>query len=137
MKPDQNNIRCYRAIISPPDKNGLIGVEVAGGMGVNGCGRTRDEAVFNATMILQSVINDLTNAGEPVPLPMDDESFDDYVKEFAHENAIPTLLLVHMPTKSVRINITLSNDLIQHIDLATNNRSAFLTEAAWAKLREG
>jgi metal-responsive CopG/Arc/MetJ family transcriptional regulator len=38
------------------------------------------------------------------------------------------------PIRSVRINVTLPEDLIHRIDRSTNNRSRFLADAARARL---
>lgn len=40
------------------------------------------------------------------------------------------------PSKAVRVNVMLPEEIVEAIDRKTNNRSRFLTEAARAKLHE-
>jgi hypothetical protein len=54
-----------------------------------------------------------------------------------HENDGALLFLVDVPDppgRSLRINVTLPEDLIQAIDRTTKNRSRFLAEAARERL---
>lgn len=53
------------------------------------------------------------------------------------EKVLVQYIAVAEPEQSVRINITLPGDLVKRIDLATDNRSGFLAEAAREKLNNG
>lgn len=57
----------YPAVIEGSDAEGYA-VEVIGA-GVNGQGDTRRDALRNAAEILQQVIDDAVQDGEPVPTP--------------------------------------------------------------------
>ena len=47
-----------------------------------------------------------------------------------------TMVPVIIPGRSVRINVTLDEHLIEEIDAVTSNRSRFLAEAAQERLRQ-
>ena len=78
-------------------------------------------------------INGMVEDGETVPDPM---SLDLIMSDAANQEAVAFLVdLATKPSRSVRINVTLPEDLIDQIDRLTRNRSGFLAEAARAELR--
>ena len=116
----------YPATMYYSDEDGLIGVVVPG-INVNASASSPTAALKYASATLQDVIDDLTEAGEPIPEPL---PFD----EIDTEGAQLVWLSAIIPGKSKRINVTMDEDLIRRIDSASANRSAFLAEAAREKL---
>ena len=69
---------------------------------------------------------------EPIPEP---SSLDTIVNDPENRDAVAFLVDVpRRPSKSVRINVMLPQDLVVAIDRVTANRSRFLAEAAKEKL---
>ena len=64
----------YHAILFPPHE-GLSACEVLG-IGVNGSGSDPEAALLDAASILQEVVSDLVEGGEPVPPPAWPEAAD-------------------------------------------------------------
>jgi predicted RNase H-like HicB family nuclease len=122
--------KAFFATLYPADDTGYLGVTIPGA-NVNGQGRTAAEAIQNATEILQSVIDDLSAAGEPLPEPADFSELEDAPGSFR------CVIMANLPTRAVRVNITLPDSLLARIDAVANNRSAFLAESALARLRQG
>ena len=112
----------YPAILWPADADGLFGVTVPDAH-VNGSGASATEALADATLILQEVLDDLAAERQPVPSPSPIEAIDDAGGKLV-------LLPASLPVRSVRVNVTLPADLVARIDAASGNRSAFL--ARWA-----
>ena len=97
-------------------------------------GKTLDEARRMAAEALELHIAGMIEDGEAIPEP---SSLDAITADPANREAV--ILLVEAqtkPTKSVRINVMLPEDLLQAIDRRTSNRSRFLAEAARTKLHE-
>jgi predicted RNase H-like HicB family nuclease len=120
----------------------LIRKEVTSDYGVDfpdfpGCvtaGRDLDEARRMAAEALALHIEGLTEDHEPIPAP---RSLEAVMSDPANRDAVA--FLVDAPiqlAKTVRINVTLPEDLIEAIDRTSKNRSRFLADAARAKLRE-
>jgi len=96
-------------------------------------GKTLQEAYSMAREALRGHIETMLEYGDPLPnRPMTLDEAQEH--EFA-ENAL-TLFVVEapLPSKSHRINITMDQDVIDAIDSVTDNRSAFLEQAARDKL---
>ncbi len=103
-------------------------------IGCISAGSTMEELLTMAHEALQGHINVMHEYGDPLPekpMPFDAVA--------AHELAEDAMLFVtinaQLPTKSKRINIMMDEHLLQDIRAVTNNRSAFLAEAARAYLR--
>jgi predicted RNase H-like HicB family nuclease len=116
----------YPAILYPADSHGLHGVTVPG-INVNGQGSDAQAALADAALILQEVIDDLLAEGDSLPDPLDPSTID------AEDGAI-VMLPATLPGKSVRINVTMDEELIRRIDAVASNRSGFLARAAQAML---
>ena len=112
----------YPAILWPADAAGRYGATVPG-VNVNGSGATAAEALADATAILQEVLDDLSADRQPVPAPAQIEAI-----EVGGGKLV--LLPARLPERSVRVNVTMTADLVARIDAASPNRSAFL--ARWA-----
>ena len=95
-------------------------------------GTTLEEAWRLAEEALAFHIEGMRSGGEVIPEP----SSVDAIKA-DHENDGALLFLVDVPDppgRSLRINVTLPEDLIHAIDRTTKNRSRFLAEAARERL---
>ena len=113
----------FPAILWPADAAGLFGVTVPGAH-VNGSGATEAEALADAALILQEVLDDLAAARAPLPTPVAIAALD-------RGEGMVALLPAMLPERTVRVNVTLPADLVARIDAASPNRSAFL--ARWAQ----
>lgn len=72
--------------------------------------------------------------GEALPGP---SGLDGIMEDPESTDAVAFLVDVPAaPTKTVRVNVTLPQDVLDAIDKATTNRSRFLADAARAKLRQ-
>lgn len=116
----------YPAILYPADRAGLHGVVVPA-LNINASGDSQQSALSDAAAILQEVIDDLANAGEPIPLPPGIASIDT-------DGGQVVLLPASVPGQNLRINVMMPEELVKRIDAAAPNRSAFLAAAARAKL---
>jgi predicted RNase H-like HicB family nuclease len=95
-------------------------------------GTTLDEARQMAAEALSLHIAGMLEDGQAIPDP---SSLDEIMQDPANRDAVAFLVEVPTrPAKSIRINVTLPEDLVAAIDRATRNRSRFLAEAARAKL---
>jgi predicted RNase H-like HicB family nuclease len=95
-------------------------------------GTTLEDARHLAAEALEFHIDGMRSGGEIIPEP----STVDAVKADP-ENEGALLFLVDVPDppgRSLRINVTLPEDLIRAIDRTTKNRSRFLAEAARERL---
>ena len=117
----------YPATLYPADDQGIFGVEIHG-INVNGCGPTADAALADAAAILQEVIDDLSAAGETVPAPC-------AVSELTPAEGMLCMIPASAPSRTLRINVTLPDNLVHRIDAIAPNRSAFLAESALQRLR--
>jgi predicted RNase H-like HicB family nuclease len=101
---------------------------------VPGCvsaGKTLSEAAANGEQALAFHIQGLIEDGDDLPEPSADVDVDDDV-----EVAAQFLARVDLPGKAVRLNITMDEGLVASIDRIAKNRSAWLADAARARLRE-
>lgn len=118
--------------VSFPDLPGCI---------AQGC--TQQEAVASATDAVAFHVEGLIAGGEAVPVPrsIDDLRADpEFADDFAGADAL-VLVPVTLPGRSVRINLTMDENLLAAIDRAAERsgatRSGFLADAARAKLSAG
>ncbi len=96
-------------------------------------GETLDEARKLAAEALDLHIEGMTEDREPIPEP---STLDVIMKDPGNRDAVAFLVEVATrPSKAIRINVMLPQDLVEAIDRATKNRSRFLAEAARTKLR--
>jgi predicted RNase H-like HicB family nuclease len=96
-------------------------------------GRTLEEARRLAAEALEFHIDGLIEDGEAIPEPT---SLDTIMADPHNRDAVA--ILVDLPVKSarsLRVNITLPEDILTAIDRVTRNRSRFLADAAREKLR--
>lgn len=120
-------MKFYPSILHPADAQGLFGVEIPG-INVNGSGPSREAALADAAAMLQEVIDDLASTGETVPAPVQ-------IDDLMDGGGTLVMLAAALPSKTVRIQVTLPDSIVERIDAVATNRSAFLAEGALQKLR--
>jgi predicted RNase H-like HicB family nuclease len=97
-------------------------------------GRTLEEARSMAAEALDLHLAGMREDREPMPTP---STLDAVMDDPANRDAVAFLVDVAVrPSKSVRVNVMLPEEVVAAIDRTTSNRSRFLTEAARAKLHE-
>lgn len=99
---------------------------------VPGCvsaGRTEKEVFANAEEALSGHLAEMILGGESLPKPSEDVPTDPEVDEYCR-----LLVRVELPSKAVRLNITMDEGLVAAIDRVASNRSSFLADAARAAL---
>ena len=115
---------------------GIIHKEPKSSYGVSfpdfpGCvtaGKTPEEAHAMAEEALQFHIEGMLEDGEKLPEPT---SYAEAEHHPFFEGAVMTFMIeVAAPSRRVRVNINIEEDLLKRIDAAASNRSAFLAEAA-------
>ena len=95
-------------------------------------GTTLEEAWRLAEEVLAFHIDGMRSGGEPIPEP---STVDTIKGDPENDEGLPFLVAVpEPPGRSLRINVTLPQDLIQAIDRTSKNRSRFLAEAARERL---
>lgn len=96
-------------------------------------GRTLDEARRMAAEALALHIEGMVEDREPLPEPAE---LDAIMADADNLEAVAFLVdVATRPSRSVRINVTLPEELVEQIDRLTRNRSGFLADAARAKLK--
>lgn len=87
-----------------------------------------------AAEALELHVAGMTEDGDPIPQP---SAFDAVMADAAKREAVAFLLdIADRPSRAVRINVMLPENLVLAIDRTTTNRSRFLSDAARSKLRE-
>ena len=85
-----------------------------------------------AVQALALHVEGMVEDGEPAPEPA---SLDTVMANVDNQHAVAVLVDVATKSRSIRINVTLPEDLIEQMDRVTRNRSGFLAEAARARLK--
>ena len=109
-----------------------FGVEFPDFPGCITAGITLDDARHMAAEALLLHIEGMMEDGNPIPEP---SGLDEVLTDPRHSDA--AAVLVDVPTRrprSVRVNISVPEDVLQAIDRVTDNRSRFLADAAREKL---
>lgn len=115
------------------DANSDIGVDFPDFPGVVTAGRTLDEARSMAAEALKLHVDGMLEDGESLPEP---SNIEQVMSDPHNRDAVIALLdLPERSTRSIRVNVTLPQDLVDAIDRVTDNRSKFLAEAARDRLR--
>jgi predicted RNase H-like HicB family nuclease/predicted RNA binding protein YcfA (HicA-like mRNA interferase family) len=121
-------------------EGGVSGVSFPDFPGVVATGRTAEEAIRKGSEVLTFHVAGMDEDGDPVPMLRDLDALQ-RDPDFREDQAGAVLALVpfDLPTRSVRINISIDAGLLGAVDreakAAGKSRSAFLAEAARAKLR--
>lgn len=125
--------RYYPAIIEK-DEGSDYGISFPDFLGCVSAGDTVEDAFRMGTEALNIHIAGMVEDGDYIPEPTHIED----IKVEADINVVCIMLIpVYLPGKARRINITLDENLIEQIDAVASNRSAFLAEAARARLSTG
>lgn len=121
-------------------EGGITGVSFPDFPGVVATGRTAEEAVRRASETLGFHVAGMVAEGDAIPLSRSVEELerDAAFREDA-EGAVLALVSYELPTRAVRINVTVEESLLGAIDRAAKasgqSRSAFLAEAARLRMR--
>lgn len=110
-----------------------FGVEFPDFPGCITAGVTLEDARRMAAEALLFHIEGMMEDGDPIPEP---SGLDEVLTDPRYSDA--AAVLVDVPTRrprSVRVNISVPEDVLQAIDRVTDNRSRFLAEAAREKLQ--
>jgi predicted RNase H-like HicB family nuclease len=123
----------YIALIRK-DSGSDFGVDFPDFAGCVTAGRDLEEARRMAAEALALHVEGMQEDGDPLPKP---SSLDDIMRNLANHDAVAFLVDVTTePSRSVRLNVMLPEDLVREIDRTTRNRSRFLADAAREKLRQ-
>ncbi len=121
----------YIALIrKEPDSD--YGVDLPDFVGCVTAGRTLEDARRMAAEALALHVEGMTEDGETIPEPA---SLDTIMTNAENKDAVAVLVDVATRSRSIRINVTLPQDLVEQMDRVTRNRSGFLAEAARARLK--
>ncbi len=117
--------------------NSCFGVEFPDFPGCVSGGDTLDEAIASAHEALALHVRGILEDGDQLPAP---SSIDKVLRRRASKGAVPTLVrLASVRGRSVRLNVTLEENLLREIDDAAAakgmTRSAFLADAARQAIR--
>jgi predicted RNase H-like HicB family nuclease len=114
------------------DPNSDYGVAFPDFPGCVTAGATQDEARRLAVEALTFHVEGMRAGGEAIPDP---STLDAIMADPANQDGFGFLVDVpDPPGRSLRINVTLPEDLIEAIDRTSKNRSRFLAEAARERL---
>ncbi len=121
----------YIAILrKEPDSD--YGVDFPDFPGCVTAGSTLDEARVMAAEALDFHVEGMIEDGAAIPEP---SSLEAIMSDPDNRDGVAILVdLPRKPNPSVRVNVTLPQDLIDAIDRVTDNRSRFLAEAARKRL---
>lgn len=119
---------------------GNYGVSFPDLPGCVAAGNTLDEALTNASEVLSFHLEDMANEGLPIPAPRTLDALradPEFELEFKQLHAV-ALVPFEPATKSLRINISIDERLLNAIDRAVeqsgSTRSGFLADAARSRL---
>ena len=94
-------------------------------------GTTLEDARRMAAVAIWFHVEGMIEDGEPIPAP---SRLDEIMADPNHRDAVAVLIDAAVRRPSVRINISMVPDLLEAIDLVSDNRSRFLAAAAREKL---
>lgn len=121
-------------------QDGVSGVSFPDFPGVVASGRSAEEAIRRGSEALTFHVAGMVEDGDTLPMLRDLEELErdpDY-REDARD-AVVAMVPFDLPGKSVRVNITIDEHLLETIDQSARalgqSRSAFLAEAARMKIR--
>lgn len=114
------------------DADSDYGVDFPDFPGCVTAGVTLEDARRMAAEALQLHIEGMIEDGAAIPLP---SPLEDIMADPLHRDGVAVLIDAAVRRPAVRINVSLPPDLLEAIDRTTENRSRFLAEAAWERLR--
>lgn len=117
------------------DNNSDYGVSFPDFPGCISAGDSLEEAYGMATEALEAHLQVMREMG--AALPRRARTLDEVVKHPQSKGAATFFLIeAHLPSRTVRINVTMDEGLLHKIDKIAGNRSAFLARAAEKLLHE-
>lgn len=123
--------KAYYPALIHKDEDSDYGISFPDFPGCVSAGNSVAEAVAMGTEALNLHIAGMASDGETIPEPTAPE-------KVALGDAVALLLVeATRPGKSVRINVTMDENLLEQIDAVSKNRSGFLAQAAREKLSRG
>lgn len=117
----------YIAFIHKDKKSGY-GVSFPDFPGCVTVGDTLDEAHQAAAEALAFHIEGIQEDGEAIPAPSSLETA--LSSDLAEDHQAVIVVQAKLAMKPKRVNVMMDSDLLRRIDAITNNRSAFLSQAA-------
>lgn len=121
------------------EENGSFGISFPDFPGCISSGSTLDEVVSNGAQALAFHIEGMIEDGEAMPGLSSLEVLKVTEEDWLH-GGVAVAVPVEMPSKSVRINISVDENALERIDRAAEaegiNRSKFLVTAALTRARE-
>lgn len=117
----------YIAFIHKEKKSGY-GVSFPDFLGCVTVGDTLDEAHAAASEALALHIEGMLEDGDAIPTPSSLETA--LSSDLAADHQAVIVVQATLPVKPKRVNVMMDSDLLHRIDAVTNNRSAFLSQAA-------
>lgn len=125
----------YIALFESTEKDGGYGVVFPDFPGLISAGDNYEDAVRMAHEALALHVSGMKHDGESIPAPRTLEEIKSTWEDWEEwENNYDFLVgyVSLIPSKGVlrRVNVTLSEDILQRIDKVTKNRSSFLEDAA-------
>jgi predicted RNase H-like HicB family nuclease len=118
----------------------VYGISFPDHPGVVATGRTAEDAIRKGSEALSFHVAGMAEDGDAMPLLRDlDEMQRDRAFHEDAEGAVLALVPFELPTRSVRVNISVDEHLLEAVDRAAKaagqSRSAFIAEAARMKIR--
>lgn len=122
------------------EEDGVFGISFPDFPGAISTGRTEEDAIRKGAEALTFHVGGMVEDGDPLPMLRGlaalkaDKSF-----RAAAKGAVVALVPFELPGKSVRLNISMDENLLSAVDSAAQaagqSRSAFLAEAARQRVR--
>lgn len=108
------------------DRHSDYGVSFPDFPGCITAGSTLEEAMDMAREALALHIEGMQEDGDSIPEP----SALEHIKKFLTKNGVAVVVDAPIKSKMMRINVMMDENLVHRIDARTDNRSAFLSQAA-------
>lgn len=122
------------------EENDTCGISFPDFPGCVSTGSTPEEAIRKGSEALTFHVEGMVEGGDPLPVLRsiaELRSDPDFIE--ASADAVITLVPFEMPGRSVRINISIDENLLSAVDAAARaagqSRSAYLSEAARGRIR--
>ncbi len=127
-------IKTYESYVASFNiEEGIYGITFYDFPGCVSVGDDVNEAMFNANEALQLHTECMVKAGEELPTPTD---LKDIIKEEGKSDLHALIEIKIKNVKRKRIDVTMSESVIEQIDEVSHNRSRFLEEASLFYINE-
>jgi predicted RNase H-like HicB family nuclease len=120
-------------------QNGVFGISFPDFPGCVSTGTSADDVMRKGAQVLGFHVAGMVEDGDPLPKLRDFQALQQSLKsDSAAEGAVLALVAYDLPGRSVRVNVSIEESLLQAIDRAAEtagqSRSAFIAEAARDRL---